>query len=106
MAKKQTRRSISVSGKMYDSAKACAEASRLPLSALCEEALRKEIESRERIARMVESSIATPAPLERSARLGGIPGRVEVKRSGGYDPRIGRDHPNNQDHTLPPRAKL
>jgi hypothetical protein len=30
---------------------------------------------------------------------------VVLKRAGGYDPRLGPDHPDNQDPTLPPRRR-
>lgn len=32
--------------------------------------------------------------------------RVTITRVGGYDPKLGPSHPDNQDPTLPPRRPL
>lgn len=125
MANVQTRKSISVSRSMYDQVKAYSDARGVPMSQVCEEAMRmlmaiavsvkfppagsvfKATEQVE-LATIDPREYETPWPQptlkleypEHPSR------KIQISHGGGYDPRLGPDHPNNQDSTLPPKGKL
>lgn len=110
---------------MYDQVKAYSEARRVPVSQVCEEAMRMLMARAVTIKFPPSGSVfKVTEPVELATidpRENGIPWpqpalkleypeqpprKIRIGHGGGYDPRLGRDHPNNQDSTLPPKGKL